>query len=471
MGGLIAGLHIALSGLQAQQAVMSVTANNVANADNPNYALQEIDLAPNPAYSPPALDQPHLPAEYGQGVTVAGVTREVSHFLQLQGWATGGQLGFSQEQAQVLGQVQALLDEPSSNGLGNTLNQFWSSWQSLAANPQSTAARTQVISAGQALGSGFSTLSEGLTTLSNNLDASVVSLVGQVNQVADQIATLNQQIGAAHASGTSPNDLEDQRDTLIATLSQLVPVRVAWSANGETTVTTGGVDMVAGNQVTQLVATPDPANHNYHTLSWMGGGAADVSGGQLGAMLTLRDQTVPGYVAQLNTLAQNIASAVNGQQSAGADASGQPVAGTANADFFSVPTGGLNASNLVVNQALVADPNELAAAANPSGGPGDGSNALAIANLQNQAIVGVSTASGAYSALVGQVGTDTATAQSASAQQQTLQQSITNQQQQVSGVSTDAEMTQMVEAQNAYAAAAKVTSTIDTMLGDLISMA
>jgi flagellar hook-associated protein FlgK len=37
-------------------------------------------------------------------------------------------------------------------------------------------------------------------------------------------------------------------------------------------------------------------------------------------------------------------------------------------------------------------------------------------------------------------------------------------------VSINSEMTRMVQAQNAYAAAAKLSSTIDQMLGDLISM-
>ncbi len=599
-GGLFAGLQVALSGLQAQEAVMSVASHNIANGSNANYALQQVDLAPNPPYSPPTLDQPSVPGQFGQGVQVAAVTRQVSHFLQMQQWTNDGQVGAATQQANTLSQAQALLNEPSSSGLNQAMDQFWQAWDALSSNPQSVAARSQVVNQGQALAGTFNTLSQGLGNLQQSLDATVVGAVGQINGLAQQIASYNKQIGAASAAGQQPNDLKDQRDALIGKLAQLVPVQVSWASDGEATVGVGGIDVVAGTQVEQLQTAVNP-NTGLHGVNWsFSGQPAAISGGELGALLTLRDQTLPGYLNQLNTLAGAIGQAVNQQQAAGSDANGNPVAtydGGAYAGFFTgaaaapslsqaagtsslaaasynvayaytntsgttevapsssiflshagntisfqVPlpssangvnvyvgtgasprelgrisasgavsysggaTSGLSATvstgttggtvltitlsapgagsaqppaqtaaNIAVNPSLLSAPQEVAAAGSPSGGPGDGSNALAIANLQNQQVVaagtpGAATAGDAYAALVGQIGTDVATAQATQSQQQSLQQSISTQQQSISGVSLNQEMVQMVQAQNVFSAAARVTSAIDSMLGTLVNM-
>lgn len=470
-GSLFTGLNIGLSGLEAQQSVLSVTAHNVANASTPGFSRQEADLAPNPPYAPPSLGQGGGTLQYGMGVRVAQIQRVSSHFLNLQLWSSDAQLGAASQQTTTLGQVQAMLNEPSSTGINSALSAFWNSWQALGNDAASTAARSQVLDAGQALASRLTTLSGEWTGLTQSLNTSVGQSVATINGLTGQIAALNGQIAASTAAGQSPNDLEDSRNRLITQLASLVPVSVSWQANGQADVSLAGVQAVTGTSTLTLNATPNPANQNFLALSWGPAGIpAQVSGGSLGATLTLRDQTVPGYLAQLNALASGVATAVNAQHAQGYDATG---ASTASVPFFTSSGGGtISAANLAVNPNLVANPGGIGAASSATSGPGDGSNAVAIANLQNSAFLagGTETPGAAYATLVGQVGSDTSTAQGAKANQQTLQQSIQNQQQQVSGVSINGEMTTMVEAQNAYAAAARVVTTIDGMLGTLIGM-
>ena len=107
---------------------------------------------------------------------------------------------------------------------------------------------------------------------------------------------------------------------------------------------------------------------------------------------------------------------------------------------------------------------------NTSGG-GDNRNALAMAQLQNQGVlVGGTVGLGAgYSTLVGVIGTLTQQANTA----QTAQQAVVNQAQQqvssVSGVNLDEEAANMLRWQQAYAAAAKVVTTADTMFQTLLT--
>jgi flagellar hook-associated protein 1 FlgK len=468
-GNLLTGLQIARSGLLAQQAVIAVTAHNVANADDPNYSRQSVLLEPNPPYAPPSLDQESVPGQFGMGVQVVGVRRAADQFLDAQLWTAAGALGASTQQAQTLGQVQALVDEPSATGLGSQLAQFWNAWQNLANDPQSIAARAQVLAAGQALATAFQQLDGQLAALQANLDAAVAEQVDRVNRLAAQIATLNAEIAAATASGQSPNDLQDQRDALVGQLAEILPVQVRWQPDGEADVAVDGAGLVQGAQTLTLQAIPNPANNNFRSLSWAGLNLqATPSGGTLGALLDLRDRTVAGYRAQLDALAGGLAQQVNTLHTSGFDLTGAP-----GLPFF-VPASGaaMTAGTIALNPALVGQPAEVAAASSPTSGPGDGSNALRIADLQGQAFLAGNTATAGdfYAAFVGQIGSDAAAAQAAQANLQALQQSIRQQQQQVAGVSLDEELTAMVEAQHAYGAAARTVAVIDRMLGDLVDM-
>jgi flagellar hook-associated protein 1 FlgK len=114
---------------------------------------------------------------------------------------------------------------------------------------------------------------------------------------------------------------------------------------------------------------------------------------------------------------------------------------------------------------LVANNPAAVAAGLASGGPLDGSNALAMANLATAP----NGADAAYQGVVVQVGSDTQTATSRDQFQQQATTSIDNARQQYSGVSIDEEMTNMVEFQHAYEAAARFTSTINSMLDTLIN--
>lgn len=470
MGGtLFGGLQTALSALEAQQAVLATTAHNVANVNTPGYAQEQVSLVAVPA-SATGLGQGTTP-QPGNGVQIQDIQRVVSHFLSQQSWTNAGQLAAATQDSTTLNQVQSILNEPSSSGLQSALNAFWSAWQNMANHPQSTAARQQVISAGQELASGFSTISSTWQQLQGNLNSAVAADVRQVQSLAGRIATLNGQIAEQQGAGQNANDLKDTRDQLVSQLSQLVPVSVSQEQGGVVNLTVGSVQLVAGTQTEPLVATPNPANNQYYSLSWGSAAGPPASfgaqGGTLGALMTLRDQVLPSYMSQLNGLAAGIGAAVNAQH-----AKGTSLNGTVTGLAFFVPSAGtsLSAANLQVNPQLVANPADLAAASAPYQGPGDGSNAQAVGDLVNANIVGGTTAEDAYAALVGRIGGDTSAANSSQSNLQALQTSIQQQVQSVSGVSINEQMTYMVQAQNAYAAAAKVTSTIDQMLGDLINM-
>jgi flagellar hook-associated protein 1 FlgK len=163
--------------------------------------------------------------------------------------------------------------------------------------------------------------------------------------------------------------------------------------------------------------------------------------------------TVPHYAAELDAVAASLAGTVNAQHATGYDLAGNP-GGT----FFT----GSTAATIAV---AVTDPAKVAAAGTP-GGNLDGGNADAMAAL--------TTAAGGADLRYRQVVADLGTAAHTVNQRASIQAALTNQADAAvatySGVSLDEEMTNMLTYQRAYQAAARVMSTVDSVLDTLINL-
>jgi flagellar hook-associated protein 1 len=159
-------------------------------------------------------------------------------------------------------------------------------------------------------------------------------------------------------------------------------------------------------------------------------------------------------------VANALATTVNTAQASGFDQNG--TAGTAM--IGSNGSGPITAANISV---ILTNPAGIAAASTQTaGGNLDGSNALAVANT------GASSTSpdAMYANLVGSVGTASASAQQAQSTQDAVVTAVRNQQQSISGVNYDQEVTDMMSYQQSYNASAKVLTTIDSLLDTLINL-
>jgi flagellar hook-associated protein 1 FlgK len=135
-------------------------------------------------------------------------------------------------------------------------------------------------------------------------------------------------------------------------------------------------------------------------------------------------------------------------------------------DFFS----GSSASDMAVNSVIAADVDLIAAAATAAGAPCDESNAIAIANLQNSLAVGGTTFDDYYNAIVNDLGSDVSQATAYQGHQQSMVSNLENYREEVSGVSLDEEMVNLLKFQHAYQAAAKLVTTVDDLLQTIMDM-
>jgi flagellar hook-associated protein 1 len=446
-------LSIARSAMTAQQRAMTVTAHNVANAQTTGYSRQRIQLtAAVPEFTPLGT--------IGRGVTDAGVQRIRDSFYDSRYRGESGLLGNSTTMGDVLGQVEAAINEPSDNGIASSLDGLFNAFSDLANNPTSTTTRTLVQQAGRRFAQQLSQLDATVAEVANDALTKMREQVSQVNDLTSQIADLNQQILAyGGADGNAP-DLQDRRDLVVDQLSNLVGVRVLQRQDGSIGVLAGDTMLVDGAGAQTL--TVQSLGGGAYGLATAGGTTVDPKSGSLKALTDLVSTTLPGIRAKLDQLAQAVVTTVNAIHRTGVTG-----AGGTGVDFFD--PAGVTAQSIGLSAAVGASADAIAAG---TGASGDGSVARQIANLStatNPALGGRSFRD-FYTDLAGEVGSDVSSAQAdADAYQTTVDQADTMRAS-VSGVSVDDEMVALITQQQAYTAAARIVNVADDMIKAVLDM-
>lgn len=455
MGSLTGTLSLAAQALEADQGALQVTSNNIANANTPGYS-REVPVFE----SAPTITEGGI--TLGQGVTlsqVQGIRDNVVELGVQQGLAQQGQVN---SYLSSMNQVQSLFNEAQGAGLQTPLSNFFEAFQNLSTNPTDSSLRQAVISAGQTLASAFNQASSGLSQVQSGLNQAIPQAVGQINQLTGQIAQLNGAVQSAQNSGADPSQLIDQRNNLIEQLSGLVGVNNITANDGTVTLTTSnGALLVAGQQSYNLT-TGTGASGNVDVFSQGTDITENITGGSLGGSIQARDGSngVTAAEQNLDQLAYSVGTAVNTQQEEGYDLSGTLATNEPFFGFGSLAAGSSAGAAAAIS--VVATSSQIAASSAAPPATGDNGNALALANIENQALPGLSgqSATDYYSTYVANIGTEVQQATNEQTAQNLVVQQLQNQKASISGVSLDEESANLIQYQTAYSAAARVVNVI-----------
>jgi flagellar hook-associated protein 1 FlgK len=457
MIGISAGLEIARKALAAYQLAISVYGNNIANVNTPGFSrrrplLQESDNA--------VLSFGRV----GLGVDTRAIRRMRDALLDSGYRKENSSCGKYEMLESNLAQIEDVLLEPSDSGLGTLISDFWDGWQELANEPESITARTLVAGRAESLCRSLNGTSARLNTMRETLNEEIEGVVDDINSLAERVAYLNGMIVEAEASGNEASDLRDQRDALIDDLSNLVDVKVYEGADGSASVRMGSETLVERTVSVPLkTAARGDAGVVVSDIR-LGNGTRSISvaGGRLAGLVECRDQLIPRYLSQLDEIARGIVERVNEVHRAG-----HGLAGSTGQDFFD--PAGLTASTISVSQFILGDVTLIAASSD--GATGNGDNALAIADIRLEGLFGPenATAEDFYSSFIGDVGMDSERAADGKEGQELLLRELDTRRESVKGVSIDEETTNLVAAQHAYQAAAKLVSVIDELMDTLMT--
>jgi len=465
---LISLLNNTANGLSAIQARTATTSNNIANANTPGYARQQANLT---EAIPSALGGNR--GYIGGGVCLLNVTQSRDQFVEAQLPAAFSNSFSSLAQSDALASVSTF-NNGSNGNLTDAMSAFYSSLTALAQNAGDPGLRQAAVQSAAWLASSFNRTSVALEQARSGVDASITSSVQQVNSTLAQIATLNRRISVIEASGGQPNDLLDQRHNLMDQAAQLIGARQVPDAYGNMSlVLAGGTTLVSSSSAATLTLQGDSANKGHLDLVFTpSDGSATVVlkqselGGQIGGLLSARDEALESASTALDTLAFDFATAINTQNRAGF-----ALDGSAGGDVFSLgATSNGAAATIALDSAMASNPSLLAAASSPSTVPGDATNLQAMIATQSAPLSNGLDVQKGMAKIVSDFGTAAADSQNAAAFDKSMVKNLEDARASVSGVSLDEEMVGLMQSQHAYQALARVITTAAELLDTLMQL-
>ena len=452
MPGLTSSLLTAMHALMAQQGGMDVTANNIANVNTPGYSRQV------PVFQEAEVSQVGS-LQYGNGVQLVRFQSVRDELLDLRIQEETSQQYSADAQTNATQQIQPLFTTTGQD-IGSQFSAFFTSISQLSSDPANLSLRTGVLSAGQNLAVAFHNSVSRLQQIQGGLDGTVSQDVGKINQITQQIASLNTNLISLQTDGQDGGSVKDQQTELIRQLSELTGVSVIQTERGVSITTGNGTALVVGGQSFDLQAATGGDGFQ-HVIAQGQDITASLTSGSLGGTLAVRDQTIPQIQSQVDQLAYDFATTFNSVHAQGYDLSGNQ-----GGDFFVAPTSVAGAAAQF--NVAITDPSAIAASSD--GAAGSNGNLTQLLAMQTSALPSGQTPSNAYSTIVFNVGTIAANAQAESDASKTSVQQLTDQRASLSGVSINEESVNLIRYQQAFEAAAKVITTIDELNQVVLNM-
>jgi flagellar hook-associated protein 1 FlgK len=500
--GLSSALSIATGSLANVTSQLALISHNVANADTPGYVAET------------ATQTSATEGGVGLGVVSGPVIRTINTALQAQAFQQNSSVAGLLTTQTALQAIDSVQGTPGQGGdIASQLGDLQDQFSTLLNDPSNQTQQAAVVSSAGTLATTINALSNAYTTQRQTAENSIVSEVGTINTTLSTIGQLNAQIVTQQSGGQSTADLQNQRDAAVQQLGQLVDVQTLVQPSGNMLITTAGGLALPTDGTTDPLVTSG-ANVLPGT-SYPSGGippitmdgvdvTAQLTGGQLGANITLRDTTLPTYQAELDEFSQNMASRFS----------------TQGLTLFSDPTGNVPAgggtpaqsgyvgfaSEIQVNPAVQADPSLVrdgtnastppaaSFTPNPVGGPAGFSTLIdnvltytlgadaqdgvpqPASNTTGLGATGTLNAPYAAPATLGDEATDLVASQAQDSAnttnqlttEQAVQTTLNNTLSSSTGVDMDTEMSLMIQLQNDYGVNAKVIAAVQSMWTQLI---
>jgi flagellar hook-associated protein 1 len=447
MGALLGASQV----LRSYERSLSVAQNNVANATTPGYVKQRQLLIPM-AFDP----ERELPG----GVLPGPLLDSRTALLEQNVWRRQQEAGTLAQSAEELGRLEAQFDLAAGHGVPAALNRFFASFSQLSVNPNDEVSRLAVLDQARETAQAFRSTAGEFAQADANSRTQTRNTVDRINALVGKLRELN---ATRRNNGTVSDDpgLDATAYAALEELAEFADVAGLKQADGTFSLYLGGQTplLIGTNQyaISADVSTTQTVIRDALSNDI----TAQVGGGRLKGLITLRNQTLPGYTAALHRLAKGFADELNTQLSLGVDRSGVPPAKplfTYDEDIGAAFT--LQVTDLT--------PDQIAAA--QQGAPGGNGNALTIARMGERETIDGFTFAEYFGNLGGRVGRDLANArQSLDLQQRTLAQARALRAE-ATGVSLDEEAVYVLQAQRGYQAAAKLVTVLDELTETVLGL-
>ena len=307
----VSSLDSALSGLRTARSALNVVSNNISNATTEGYTRK-------------ILPQEAVLTTSGQtlGVRVTEIIRQVDETLLKDMYRAHSDVAQWDVRESYLQRIQMFHgSSDSEQAISAQISRLSESFSAAANSPEDPYLLTNIVNEAQQTVQQINDFSQMLIETRNDAQNDIQSAVVEINSLLETISSLNNDIGSLQATERSSAALEDQRDIALLQLSEYIDIKTFPRENGKITVMTAGGQSLVEDAPYSLIFNPTTLS----PASFYGDGSTaglfidipnstndlDITevniGGKVGALLELRDTTLPQYNAQIDELAQKLA--------------------------------------------------------------------------------------------------------------------------------------------------------------------
>lgn len=451
--------------LRTASAGVSVASNNVSNSNTEGYARQSLSVGAKGTLRAEGL-------LLGQGVSAESVVSHYDRFSQGNVFGRMGSSGYHATRGQSFRAIETSFTQNDAGNLNEAINGLFDAFSQLESDPNNSGHRLGVLAAGSTVAASFNQTAQALTDQRSTLNQQAIAQVGTLNTLSNQVASLNARISQLEAGGGQAHDLRSQRTAILEQMSTVAPVNAIQDSDGSMRVLVAGHTMVEGGTVRALSTVADPTTGLAQVHISQGNGTFEITSaldrGTLGGAIEQRDTIIDGMLSDLDELAFNLSNELNALHSGGFD-----LDGNTGVDFFAttaVQDGAALA--ITLGSGVAGNPSGVAAATDPAALPGDNSNATAMAALADSALMAgnTQTFSTFFNGIVGSLGQEASLTYGNEVRSALDTQAALDLRDSVSGVNLEEEALDLLRFQDAYQAAARVLTTTNAMLDELMQL-
>ncbi|MCE2679481.1 MAG: flagellar hook-associated protein FlgK [Burkholderiales bacterium] len=439
---------VALSGLNASKQALDTTSHNIANANNPAYSRQQVQVSSIEGIGSGS-------GFVGRGVTVDNVRRLSNEFLNGRINSLASEKSYADARAGQLDQLDRLLADPSTS-IGGAMQEFFKAAQDLSTRPNDESLKQTFVFAAEELASRFSELFSNAAVLSRQADVGVENSVQNINRLSAQIARLNLEISDSTTIRGSvrlePNDLIDKRAQLIKELSEEIEIEGFANENGRISLNTkSGMPLVSETQSFELTTTSNSPIKVARSIVQSGKTIIiplpneSLGQGRMAGLLEFRDTQLAKFNNSLKTMSQDVFSKTTAIQTGGA----KP-------PLYSLVDGRLNvAAGFTTNDIAIAK------------GSNTNGSISAMAKVFDE---GNPSVNQQYTRMLTDVGNTASQAKSDASAKDLILTQLETDKSSLSGVSLDEEAANLIRYQQSYSAAGKVIGLSKDLFQEILDM-
>ncbi len=260
MRSTFAGLNTMVRGIFSNQLSLDTTGHNITNASTEGYSRQSVNLAATRGQNVGSI---YGEVIVGTGVDSTSILRARNVYADKQYWSETSQQKYFTTQQTNYDKVEAIFDDSKNTGLKNAITEFYNAWNDLSTNASTSSNRIAVIEKGNVVADRIKTTAQQLQSQITAQYDDMRLNVKSINDYADQLTQLNQNIMQTEASGGTANDLRDQRDEIVDKLSEYMNLNVYEDDKGMYSVVSNGITLINGNSHLTLEMSDPYANKEY----------------------------------------------------------------------------------------------------------------------------------------------------------------------------------------------------------------